>query len=562
IALSLEAQLDALLSGLDEPPSVEPERPSEPTTSQADPTPQTSAGYDDLAAALEAEATPAPEITPQLPPAEQPGPALVNADPAQAYPEEAAAPTPPPATNETYDPLAAALASDDLIAPDPASAPPANPDSDDELAAALQADPTPPAPYVPTHQPAAGPEAEAHPSETAEVIEPADPPTQNTGLDELAALLEAEPDVQPPTTEAVAPAMPEALDEPTSPAEAAGLGVIDQQIDEQMARVEASANTTEPEPEPAPQTDPAATPPPAEPEPAVPDAPAKTEPVALEPDPAPLPASTAAPTPASASAEAVDPEDMTLEQEIAALFAEQSVDPAVEAVANQFAQQDQAKSELEQAPAPAEITAQETAAEEPSTEDQIVAEIEDLLGTEAEAQADAADEAEAEATSPGDPTIAEIDQLLAAEAEQDEELVGDFQSVDDVAAGIEPTGPAQKLSDARATETAEGSADAISAELDSQPEDSPDTFTPKPEAEREEPAESRLDLWRARLMGIPWRLIARRTEQTALTLCGIINWPARRLLAPEWRSYVGYIAVLNVFVGLALFTLGVIRQVF
>lgn len=425
--------------------------------------------------------------------------------------------------------------------PPPASPPPRPSDEFEQIAAALEAAEQP----VDVTSPPQPPQAPAPQAPQAPQESTADPAASSEPEPPAYAAQEVPADAafqapQPP---------------PPSPAEAAALGAIDQQIDALLQSMD---------PDQAPPAEPA---PPAvaEAQAAAPPEPT-IEPTPMQPPPAEAtPSAPAAPTPANAPVQAAEPDAVkSLEDEIAALFAEQPVDAELESVAAQFSERDQQQAEIEKqmfarpqaqpkAEAPAETA---EAAEEPSTEDLIAAEIEGLLNSEADAP-DVVDPSE----TGEDPSIAEIDQLLASQAEQEEELVGDFQSVDDVAAGIVPQGPGQKLSE---VVPSEGSADTIAAELDSQPENQPDTFKPKPAAERaDEPQKhAAAGHLRDRLVAIPWRAIGRQIEWVALWVCGLINWPVRRLLAPEWRSYVGYIAVLNVFVGLALFALGVARQVF
>jgi hypothetical protein len=194
-------------------------------------------------------------------------------------------------------------------------------------------------------------------------------------------------------------------------------------------------------------------------------------------------------------------------------------------------------------------------AAEASAEELIAEEIQGLLDSAAEDESTAPDEV-ADDAGASDPTIDEIDRMLADEAEQDEELIGDFQSVQDVAAGVKPEGPGQRLSDHGPSER-DGSASAVADELDNQPEHAePDTFEPNPEAEG-----AAAPGWFDRMRGMPWRGVGEKVEKVALAACGVMNWPVRRLLAPEWRSYVGVIALLNVFVGIAAFVVGLVRFV-
>lgn len=361
---------------------------------------------------------------------------------------------------------------------------------------------------------AAAAEAEPQPDTPA----PQPPAAPADDLAEIAAALDA---AEPEQSAAPTPsAMPDAAG--TSAPDEAALPAIDQEINALLESMDGPEESAEDAAQPPSAAD------------------------AAEPsEPAPAPS-------------AEESADSSLEAEIAALLAESEVDPEVEAAAANIAERDAEQAEIERAmfqrPEP------KPAADEPDSagdmEQLIAAEIEGLLDSEAELEASAPNEIEPEtAEADTDPSISEIDRMLADEAEQDEELIGDFQSVQDIAAGIVPDGPAQKLSDHLPTEP-DGSADAVASEIDDQPElnTEPDTFEPQPEGQPK-------TALRDRLTGLPWRAIGHRIERVALGVCGLINWPVRRLLAPEWRSYVGVIALLNIFVGLAAFVVGVVRVV-
>ena len=188
--------------------------------------------------------------------------------------------------------------------------------------------------------------------------------------------------------------------------------------------------------------------------------------------------------------------------------------------------------------------------DQPSTEDQIAMEIEGLLTTE-EAPAAAA------TAEPAEAAIEELDQMLAQEIDEDDELAGDFHSVEDVTAGIQVEDPSELAVDDEHAATARD----VAAELDSQPEDMPAEPEPGPiaepvaaiaeapaaEAENESPENQLFDDkptdWRGRLeLG----------KEKLLSTCYLINWPARRFLSAEWRANLGYIALLNLFFGVGL----------
>eukprot|EP00752_Nemacystus_decipiens_P013758 g12211.t1 len=240
-----------------------------------------------------------------------------------------------------------------------------------------------------------------------------------------------------------------------------------------------------------------------------------------------------------------------LQQEIAALMdAEPQVDtePADAAAAGDADDIDALEGSFETPEALAAIEA--AAGETTSTEDQIAMEIEGLLSTgPAEPAMDTADDA----------AIDELDKMLAQEIDEDDELAGDFQSVEDLTAGIQ-------VEDAMGLAEDEHAATArdVALELDSQPEDLPT----KPEepagasagaendplavlseiadaAEHNERAHQRGEA----MQKPSWQHWLTVGKAHLLSTCYAINWPARRFLTAEWRANLGYIAILNLFFG-------------
>ena len=228
-----------------------------------------------------------------------------------------------------------------------------------------------------------------------------------------------------------------------------------------------------------------------------------------------------------------------LQQEIAALM---NAEPQVEAPATQ------------------ESATEGTATEETgqSTEDQIAMEIEGLLNAE---QGATASDTEADK----EKAIDELDKMLASEIDADGELTGEFQTVEDVTAGIQVEVPTEPSTDDAHAATARD----VAAELDSQPEDLPAT-TPEPvAATAEQPAEdpfavlaeiaetaevSEADYQEQLASQKPkrdYRAWFETAKDRLFTACYAINWPARRL-STEWRANLGYIALLNLFFGVGL----------
>lgn len=244
-----------------------------------------------------------------------------------------------------------------------------------------------------------------------------------------------------------------------------------------------------------------------------------------------------------------------------------------------------AKAAAEPAAAPPTVdkTAAESATQEESrTQEQIAEEIENLLKGSAEPEgSDAA------------PTIDDLDQMLAEEIDLDDELAGDFQSVDDITAGIQADIDAkaepQAVLEPVATGLDDNSATAadVAAELDSQPENQPAPPPPPPApapepdfsqdaedpfatlaaiaetaeknevAYQEEVAASKSKTkialpkwlaWITILIALIQKIDRAKIEagkQQALRACFALNWPARRFLSNEWRANLGYIALLN-----------------
>lgn len=315
----------------------------------------------------------------------------------------------------------------------------------------------------------------------------------------------------------------------------------EQEVAEAMANFEQAitqgndaADTTEPQveaDEPAPPTaeaemvEPA--PPPAEPEPEAeaagetdmlaqlnaalqdlqPDKPAQSEPVAEQPpvEDAPAPADTG--------------EETSSEEELQA-----EINALLDAPPSPAA----GPAESETPAAEAEPVAAEPTTD---TEDQLAAEIASLLETEPENLSTAEPEQ-------GDPSIDELDRILADEIDEDEELAGNFESVEAITAGID-TG---RDEGAQAIDEHAASASDVAAELDSQPEDramseaanAPATTTHLSAEDDAVERASLRDRWGS-------------VKDSLLRICFAINWPARRYLSTESRANLGYIALLNLF---------------
>lgn len=258
-----------------------------------------------------------------------------------------------------------------------------------------------------------------------------------------------------------------------------------------------------------------------------------------------------------------------LDAELEALLNEQAIDPEVLDAAGQIAAQDaelaeQNREALEQRAAEAALAldaAQTGNAEAPADNDEpatptpqavepvaavqpdsdlpddqsLVAEIDSLLAAELEAPAKAAEEAAPEtgesAADVPDPTIDQIDQMLAMEAEDDDDLIGEFFSSDDVISGITPgTGEAYLASDEAESEKETANKPSPAT----QPEPAA-TATPTPE-----------EAAPGKRLNIDWRRVLAVADRLSLRLCWLLNWPARRYLSSEWRATLGYLALLQV----------------
>lgn len=208
-------------------------------------------------------------------------------------------------------------------------------------------------------------------------------------------------------------------------------------------------------------------------------------------------------------------------------------------------------------PAAKSTNADTTSAAENAEQDRIADEIEDLLNQ----NEDPAQQEEA-------PTIDDIDQMLAKEIdiddELDDDLLGDFQSVDDVTAGIQTETPEPEPAIA---DPGGATASDVADELDSQPENQPvaeESEDPlealskiaevvdKNQAEDEALAATQITL-------PAWFTKLRRAGDRLLRTCFMINWPARRFLTAEWRANLGYLALIHLFIGVAMWFYLIIR---
>lgn len=198
-------------------------------------------------------------------------------------------------------------------------------------------------------------------------------------------------------------------------------------------------------------------------------------------------------------------------------------------------------------------TAQTPPSAELSTQDQIANEIQSLLDTEP-AAAPASTDAAADAPGDADPSMDELDRMLADEIDEDDELAGDFESVESITAGIDTGQP----DPADSVDEHAASARDVAAELDSQPEDTAttkqdeDPFAAIAEiAGKAERNAEEHDRQQAR----PSRTWAERfaiTKRFVLGTCYRINWPARRFLSYEWRETLGYISLTVAFSAVAI----------
>ncbi len=183
------------------------------------------------------------------------------------------------------------------------------------------------------------------------------------------------------------------------------------------------------------------------------------------------------------------------------------------------------------------ISASQTQAKpEPSLEDQLANEIQSLLESAPQ---------ESSAAKSAQPSIDELDRMLAQEIDEDEELAGDFESVHAITAGI----------DTRATDRKEqldlhaATAQEVADELDTQPEDLALARTKK---DAQPATKTRRDASAYDDEPATWGDRLALAGELLLRLCFVINWPARRFLSYEWRSNLGYIALIHLFVGVGL----------
>lgn len=191
-----------------------------------------------------------------------------------------------------------------------------------------------------------------------------------------------------------------------------------------------------------------------------------------------------------------------------------------------------------------------------ATEDQIALEIEGLLNA-----------GQTKAAAPQGSAIDELDKMLAQEIDSDDELAGDFHTVQDITAGIKVQSQESFVVDDEHAATARD----VAAELDSQPESLAAMATKpvkRPQAveieEDEDPfailnqiseiAEKNEKEHQQRIrMQMPnWARWLELGKTHLLNACYAINWPARHFLSSEWRANLGYIALLNLFFGVGL----------
>ncbi|MFK7790980.1 MAG: hypothetical protein AB8C95_15990 [Phycisphaeraceae bacterium] len=275
------------------------------------------------------------------------------------------------------------------------------------------------------------------------------------------------------------------------------------------------------------------------------DAPAEAAP---EPE-----ADAVAVTEASAPADEMSMEDK-LQQEIASLM---QAPPQADASAEVSEDFDGLEGSFE-SPESLAVATQTTPDSGPSTEDQIAMEIEGLLNPDLEDETVAA--SVATEVDPANP-IDELDKMLAQEIDEDDELAGEFQSVEDLTAGIQIDHASHTTDDDEHAATARE----VAAELDSQPEDLPapppaaaalapgeDPFAALSEvADTAEQNEKEHDR-RVAMKAPDWENLLKVGKERLLNLCFLLNWPARRFLTAEWRANLGYIALLNLFFGVGL----------
>lgn len=257
------------------------------------------------------------------------------------------------------------------------------------------------------------------------------------------------------------------------------------------------------------------------------------------------PADEAASPAASPSDEAMSMEDK-LQAEIAALMnAEPQVDETPATNAAVQAATTEAYDEFDglegsfESPESLSLTSeavQPTTAPTSTTEDLIAQEIEGLLNTGQDEPATAAS---------ADTAIDELDKMLAQEIDADDDLAGDFQSVEDLTAGIQVPDAVASTTDDEHAATARD----VAAELDSQPEDLPAaSFEPitTPDSSDKDPFAEQNDQRVAR-QAPDWAHWLDVGREKLLSACYLINWPARRFLSNEWRATLGLISLTFAF---------------
>lgn len=272
-----------------------------------------------------------------------------------------------------------------------------------------------------------------------------------------------------------------------------------------------------------------------------------------EPEPEPEPTAAAAIETTAPADEAMSMEDK-LQQEIASLMSAEPESAATQDRAIDSAGDDDILEGSFESPENLAVATQEPSANGPSTEDQIAMEIEGLLNPSKSADAEPPQAS-------ADTAIDDLDKMLAQEIDDDDELAGDFQSVEDATAGIKIENNTQQADDDEHAATARE----VAAELDSQPEDLPappsaaaavetgeDPFAILSEiaetAEQNEAAHHK----RLGMQSQDWKHLLEVSKERLLNVCFLLNWPARRFLTAEWRANLGYIALLNLFFGVGL----------
>lgn len=314
-------------------------------------------------------------------------------------------------------------------------------------------------------------------------------------------------------------------------------------------------------------------------EPATPAAPeAAAEPANIEPAEAPSTTDAAEPTDEQAAMLAAlnsalqgmnpgsEPEAQAAETSQAAEPAEAATETAVSLDADDELQQEIAALINGEPSTTTESPASEAPAadsNELSTEDQIAMEIEGLLNADQpavpEEQPQPQQQQEVDETS-----IDELDQMLANEIDEDDELLGDFQTVEAITAGIETAEPAAITTDDEHAATARD----VAAELDTQPEDLASQAKPAPGedpfaalAEIAQTAEKNEQEYQERVrLSLPvWIRRFQEAKERLLKFCFALNWPARRFLTTEWRANLGYIALLNLFFGVGIWLYLIVR---